>query len=93
VLFVQVAVACAGTMQSDGTQQPPLPPEMHEPPQALNPELHMKPQLTPLHVGEELAGAVHAEHDEPQLATLVLSTHAPPHSWKPALQSKSQLPA
>ena len=46
------------------------------------------PQATPLHVGEALAGAVHAVHDEPHVAMSMLLTHTPPHRWKPALHAK-----
>lgn len=49
----------------------------------------MKPQLVPLQVAFAFAGGLHGLHDEPQLFTSVLDTHALPQRWKPALQRKS----
>jgi hypothetical protein len=42
--------------------------------------LHVNPHAVPLHVAVALATVGHAVHDVvPQLFTLVLDTHAPPH--------------
>jgi hypothetical protein len=52
--------------------------------------LHENPQVVPLHVAEELAGAEHAVHIVPHDSGLVLLTHAPLHRWNPALHTKPQ---
>jgi hypothetical protein len=47
---------------------------------------HVNPHDVPLHVAEPLDGTGQAVHDVvPQLAVLVLATHALPHRWKPLL--------
>ena len=47
-------------------------------PQATYPLLQANPQEVPLQVAVALAGgAGHGVHDEPQLATDILETHAP----------------
>jgi hypothetical protein len=53
--------------------------------------LHVKPQLVPSHVPTALAGTVHAVHEAPHVAGELLLTHAPAHSWNPALHVKPQL--
>lgn len=51
------------------------------------------PQLPPSQVGDALGGAVHALSQAPQCDTLVLvSTHWPLQSAKPALHENPQLP-
>ena len=50
--------------------------------------LQVNPQLVPLHVADALDGGMHGEHELPQLLTPVLATHAPPHTWKPAIHEK-----
>jgi hypothetical protein len=39
-----------------------------------------------------LSGAVHALHEAPQVAGEESLTHAPEHSWKPALHTNPQAP-
>jgi hypothetical protein len=51
--------------------------------------LHVKSHCDPSHVAVAFAGAMHAPHALPQLATLVLLTHDEPHRWKPVLQTMS----
>jgi len=46
----------------------------------------VNPHDVPLHVAAPLDGTGQAVHDVvPQLAVLVLATHALPHRWKPVL--------
>jgi hypothetical protein len=54
--------------------------------------LHTKPHAVPSQVGVALTGAVQGTHEVPHEAVLLLARQAPLHTWKPALQSKPQLP-
>jgi hypothetical protein len=47
--------------------------------------LQVNPHAPAVHVAVAFAGGAHGEHDAPQLAVLVLSTHVPPQLWKPVL--------
>jgi hypothetical protein len=58
----------------------------HAAPQAEKFALHVVPQAVPPQVAEPFAGAGHAEHDAPQVATALLETQAPLHSWVPVGQ-------
>jgi hypothetical protein len=52
----------------------------HALPQVWNPVPQVNPHAVPSQVATPLAGGVQAVHDVvPQLFTLVLETHAPPH--------------
>ena len=49
------------------------------------------PQFVPSQVAVPFEGTLHAEHELPQFATLLLATHAAPHRWKPVLHVKSHV--
>ncbi len=52
----------------------------------------MYPQAVPLQVAVAFGGTVHAAHEDPQLLTLLLLAHAPPHRWYPALHENPHVP-
>lgn len=54
----------------------------HAPLHTVSPLGQLVPHEVPLHVALPPVGAVHATHDEPQLATDVLLMHVPLHEWK-----------
>ncbi|HEY0881245.1 MAG TPA: hypothetical protein VGD87_06935, partial [Archangium sp.] len=66
--------------------------DTHCPLHACVPELHVKPQLTPLQVAVELNGGVHAVQDVPHEFVDVFDRHWLPQRWKPVLQTKSHAP-
>lgn len=51
----------------------------------------VKLHWVPSQVAVPFAGATHAVHELPQLATEVFDTHCEPHLWKPATQVKSHV--
>jgi hypothetical protein len=63
---------------------------MHAPAHSCLPSPQSPPQLWPSHVAVPPAGAGHASQDAPQWAGDLLSTHWPPHRWKPLLHVRLQ---
>jgi hypothetical protein len=50
---------------------------------------HLPPHLSPSQVAVPPAGAAQAEQEVPQFAGSLLSTHCPPHRWKPLAQERA----
>ena len=53
------------------------------PPHKSVPVLHVIPQVVPLQVAVAFVGTGQAEHEEPQLATLLFETQLPLQTWYP----------
>ena len=51
------------------------------PPQDIVPVLHVAPQVVPLQVAVAFVGTAHAEHELPQVATLLFDTQLPEQTW------------
>jgi hypothetical protein len=61
----------------------------HTPLHSLLPELHVSPQVVPLHVATPLGSVAHGVQLAPQLATELLSRQTPEQRWVLALQTQA----
>jgi hypothetical protein len=57
--------------------------EAQAPPHSSEPVLHVIPQVVPLQVAVAFVGTGQAEHEVPQLATLLFATQLPEQTWYP----------